>query len=300
MTSAAGPAAIDALLVRRLLAEQFPAWADLPVRAAEPQGWDNRTFRMGSELAARLPSGPGYALQPEKEWRWLPRLAPHLPVPIPEVVAHGRPGAGYPYAWSVLRWRPGTPALIGRIAGTDRFAADLAAFLVALRGVDASEGPAPGPHNFLRGAPPEVYADEVERSLATLAGEVPDAGLRRLWDRALASRWDRELVWLHGDVAAGNLLLDDAGRLAAVLDFGCSAVGDPACDLVVAWTLLPPSARQVFRRTVDLDDETWARARGWLLWKALLVLERALEDGDEPAAAAPRRELLRVLAEPED
>lgn len=299
MTAAAVPA-IDADLVRRLLAEQFPEWAALPVRAAQPQGWDNRTFRIGSELAARLPSGPGYAAQAEKEWRWLPRLASQLPLPIPEVVAHGLPGCGYPFPWSVLRWRPGVPVGVGRAGDADRFAADLAGFLVALRAADPTDGPAPGPHNFFRGAPPDVYGDEVERSLDGLAGEVPAGSLRRLWDRALRSRWDPAPVWVHGDMAAGNLLLDEAGRLAAVLDFGCSAVGDPACDLVVAWTVLPPAARDRFRTAVALDEATWDRARGWLLWKALLGVQEALESGEEEPAVRPRRDLLRLLADPGD
>lgn len=300
MTPAPEPGAIDEELVRRLLAEQFPAWAGLPVRAALPQGWDNRTFRIGHDLAARLPSGPGYAEQPEKEARWLPRLAPHLPLPIPEVLARGRPGCGYPFPWSVLRWRPGVPVALGRVADPGRFAADLAGFLVALRAVDAAGGPVPGPHNFFRGAPPAVYAEEVERSLALLRGEVPADPLHRLWDEALASRWDRDPVWFHGDVAAGNLLLDDVGRLSAVLDFGGSGVGDPACDLVVAWTVLPPSARPVFRDAVGLDARTWARGRGWLCWKALLVLAEALESGDAVAAGGARRDLLRVLSDPDD
>ncbi|WP_375426041.1 aminoglycoside phosphotransferase family protein [uncultured Friedmanniella sp.] len=265
------PPEIDAALVRRLIASQFPQWASLEVSAASVGGWDNRTYRLGDELSVRLPSGDWYALEVAKEQEWLPRLAPLLPLPIPTPVARGVPGEGYPYEWSVNRWITGEPATTANVADLGAFAADLAGFLVALRGVDAVGGPAPGPHNWFRGGPLTVYADETERALETLAGQVDVAACRQVWEHALASAWPADPVWFHGDVATGNLLVRE-GRLAAVIDFGTSGVGDPACDVVVAWTLLDGRARPAFRQALGLDAATWSRGRGWALWKALITL----------------------------
>jgi aminoglycoside phosphotransferase (APT) family kinase protein len=250
-------------------------------------GWDNRTYRLGDELTVRLPTADWYVASVEKEARWLPVLAPRLPLPVPEPVFTGRPGAGYPYPWSVRRWLPGRPASAG-VADLERFAEDVAAFLVALRGVDATGGPVAGAHSFHRGEPPSSYDDETRRALATAEGvDVPRASA--VWKDALATTWQGPDVWFHGDVAVGNLLVRD-GRLAAVIDFGTCGVGDPACDLVLAWTFLAGRARRRFRRTAGLDDGTWARARGWALWKALISLDG--QDG-----ASHRRVIAEVLAD---
>lgn len=261
---------MDADLVRGLVREQFPQWAHLPVEPVLPGGWDNRTFRLGPELSVRLPSGPGYAPQVEREQRWLPRLAPHLPLPVPEPVAHGAPGHGFPFPWSVYRWLPGD-TLAARPVADAALARDLAGFLCALRGVDARGGPPPGPHNGFRGGDLAIYDAETRRSVAALGDRVDADAALAVWDAAGATAWDAPPVWFHGDVAAGNLLVRD-GRLAAVIDFGCAGVGDPACDLVIAWTLLDAPERAVFRDALGLDDATWARGRGWALWKALLTM----------------------------
>ena len=287
---------IDAGLARRLVAAQFPQWADLPVAPVADDGWDNRTFRLGSELSLRLPSGAWYALQVDKEQAWLPRLAPHLPLPIPEPVARGEPGEGYPYAWSVYRWLEGEPASSGPVRDPVALASSLAAFLVALERVDAHDGPEPGPHNFFRGGPLETYADEAERAIAALGDEIAADDVRRVLDDALATRWERAPVWVHGDVAASNLLLRD-GRLAAVIDFGCAAVGDPACDVVIAWTFLSGRSSDAFRSALAVDRSTWARGRGWALWKALITLVGDLERVDAAAAAGTRRVIERVVAD---
>ena len=288
---------IDAGLARRLVAAQFPQWAGLPVDPVELDGWDNRTFRLGAELSVRLPNGDWYALQVDKEQTWLPRLAPHLPLAIPQPVARGEPGEGYPFPWSVYRWLEGTPAasagaLFDRIA----LASSLAAFLGALQGIDATGGPEPGPHNFFRGGPLSIYAEETERSVAALGDAVGADAVRRVFDDALAARWAGEPVWVHGDVAAGNLLVRD-GRLAAVIDFGCSAVGDPACDVVIAWTLFSGASRAAFRARLAADAATWSRGRGWALWKALITLVGDLEREDVAAATATRRVIDRVVAD---
>jgi aminoglycoside phosphotransferase (APT) family kinase protein len=285
--------AIDAALVRRLVAAQFPAWADLPIEQVTPGGWDNRTFRLGEALSVRLPSAAWYAAQVAKEHRWLPALAPHVPLPIPAPLAHGRPTAEYPWPWSVYRWLCGEPAATGHIADLSHFAADLAGFLLALYAIDATAGPPAGTHNFWRGGPLAVYDEETRQAAQTLAGEIDGAAALAVWDAALASTWEAAPVWVHGDVAVGNLLVSD-GRLCAVIDFGSSGVGDPACDLVIAWTLLSGESRQVFRGSLPFDAGTWARGRGWALWKALITAA----DPESPHAADARRVLAEVLADP--
>ncbi|WP_380165565.1 aminoglycoside phosphotransferase family protein [Jannaschia sp. R86511] len=278
---------IDEQLVRRLVASQLPRWSHLPVAAVAVGGVDNRTFRLGGAMSVRLPSAEGYRLQVDKEQQWLPRLAPHLPLAVPEPLALGHPGHGYPFRWSVRRWIDGERADRARVADQVDLATSLADFLVALRGVDATDGPGPGPHNFHRGGPLATYEAEALRSVDRVGHLLPRDRVLRVWEHARAARWDGAPVWFHGDVAAGNLLLR-RGRLHAVIDFGTSGVGDPACDVVVAWTLLDGPARDAFRARYDVDAATWSRGRGWALWKAALVLAEHVEDGSGPQAPAAR------------
>ena len=287
--------ALDAALARRLIDSQFPEWAHLPIAAVELDGWDNRSFRLGSDLTVRLPSGNWYAQQVDKEQQWLPVLAAQLPLPIPTPVAKGKPDAEFPYPWSVYRWLDGEPASIARVHDLSDFATALARFLNALGRVDATNGPPPGQHNFFRGGPLSTYEEETIAAIDALADEIPVEDVNRVWSDAIATSWDREPVWIHGDVAAGNLLVRD-GRLAAVLDFGSSGVGDPACDTVIAWTFLSGSSRDRFRTERDLDSGTWSRGRGWALWKALITLAGHLKSG-APQAAVARREIARIVAD---
>lgn len=293
-----GRAGIDAALVGRLIAEQFPQWRQLPIRPVPVEGWDNRSYRLGDELTVRLPTHPMYVPAVAKEQRWLPVLAPQLPVPIPVPVAVGRPGQGYPFAWSVRHWLDGAPASPGRIDDLARFAIALAEFLLALQAIDPADGPLAGAHCFFRGASLTHYDEETRQALATLSGR-PDAGgididgAAATWQAALAAQWHGSPTWFHGDVAAGNLLVRD-GRLAAVIDFGTCGVGDPACDLVIAWTLLNGPSRQAFRDAIGQDRACWARARGWVLWKSLIGLAG---DHERDAAEANRRIIAEVIAE---
>src|ERR1700722_12345803 len=262
--------AIAAALVARLVAEQFPQWAELPIRPVALGGWDNRTFHLGEQMTARLPSAGRYAVQVEKEQRWLPRLAPGLPLPIPVPLAMGEPGHGYPWPWSIYGWLDGETASIAAVSARARFALDLAGFLSALHRIDATDGPAAGPHCFWRGGPLATYDAETRTAITALVGRIDAPAVTPVWEAALAATWDGPAVWVHGDMAAGNLLVED-GRLSAVLDFGCSCVGDPACDLAIAWTYFEGEARDAFRAALPLDPGTWARGRGWTLWKALIV-----------------------------
>ncbi|MBS7696816.1 MULTISPECIES: aminoglycoside phosphotransferase family protein [unclassified Chelatococcus] len=262
---------IDADLVRRLVAEQFPSLAHLAVAPVVPGGWDNRTFRLGGTMLVRLPSAARYVAQVAKEHRWLPVLAPDLPLPIPVPVARGQPSAEYPWPWSIYQWLPGDPAAADLHADLSRIARSLADFLGALHRIDACDGPLPGQHNFHRGGRLAEYESEVHAALAILHNKIDTSVMEDVWARALASRWERPPVWVHGDVSGGNLLVRD-GNLSAVIDFGSSAVGDPACDLVIAWTLFSGASREIFRGALSLDEATWSRARGWALWKALVTI----------------------------
>ena len=290
-----GRAGITAALVRRLVAAQFPAWAGMPVLPVATDGWDNRTYRLGETLTVRLPSHARYVAGVAKEDRWLPVLAPQLPLAVPEPVALGRPGPGYPHPWSVRRWIPGHPVTASGVGEPPAFARSVAAFLRALWSLDARGGPVAGADSCHRGAHPAHYDAEVVRALDQLGGAVDRAAALDVWRAALASSWSGPGVWFHGDVAPGNLLLDERGRLTAVLDFGTCGVGDPACDLVLAWTFLDGAARAAFRAEVGLDAASWARARGWALWKALVG---AAEQGPGSAAGREQRRVVgEVLAD---
>lgn len=280
-------------VVRRLIAGQFPDWGDLAVVPVPEQGNDNRTFRLGDDLAVRLPSHERYVAGVAKEDSALPLLARHLALPVPVPVATGRPTQDYPLPWSVRHWLPGETPDPGDKPDLSLFAQDLGTFLRELRAVPARDGPAAGLHSFYRGCHPSVYGDQVQQWLAVLAPVIDAAECQSIWHEAQRSAWRDEPVWFHGDLASGNLLVAD-GRLSAVIDFGTCGVGDPACDLVIAWTFLEPGSRQIFRAAVGLPDDVWARARGWALWKALATLV----DPADPSHDAQAGTLARLLADP--
>ncbi|MFG2652278.1 aminoglycoside phosphotransferase family protein [Streptomyces sp. NPDC048436] len=288
-----GRAGIDAALVKRLITTQFPRWSGLPVRPVEVDGWDNRTYRLGDSMTARLPTAAGYVPAVAKESEWLPRLAPSLPVAVPPILGKGVPGEGYPFPWSVRGWLDGETAARERIGDMERFAVSLAGFLLALQRCDTTGGPLAGEHNWYRGASPAYYDEETRRCLAALDGRLDTGRAAAVWEAALAAEWRGEPVWFHGDIASGNLLVAD-GKLTAVIDFGTSGVGDPACDLVIAWGMFSGESREAFRHAMGQDDGTWARARGWLLWKCLLNLSGCV-DTDQEKAALNQRVIAEVL-----
>lgn len=261
---------IDTALVRNLVDTQFPQWKDLPIRPVVPGGWDNKTFRLGEDLLVRLPSAAEYASQVEKEQQWLPKLAPLLPLQIPVPLALGEHAVVYPWKWSIYPWLEGEPAASARVADLSEFAVSLAHFLRALQRIDSIDGPVAGAHSFFRGGSLAIYDAEVRQALVLLKGRIDVVAATKVWERALMRAWQGIPVWVHGDVSAGNLLVKD-GRLCAVIDFGQLAVGDPACDLAIAWTFFQGESRAIFRATLSLDDDTWARGQAWALWKALIV-----------------------------
>ncbi len=271
---------IDTALVQRLIADQFPQWAALEVRAVKTSGWDNRTYHLGDTMSVRLPSATHYAAQVEKEQTWLPRLAPYLPLPIATPLAKGVSTDEYPFDWSIMAWLPGEPLSSQTKEAQQETAGDLAIFLNALRKASTADGPTPGAHNFYRGGDLRIYDQEVRHCLQQLGNKVDGHAIIGLWTKAWHSAWSKDPVWVHGDIAAGNLLCIN-GKLSAVIDFGCCGIGDPACDLTIAWTMFEGKARTTFKETLDLDAQTWARAAGWGLWKALLNACKGAPEGLE-------------------
>lgn len=281
--------ATDTDLVRRLVAAQLPQWAHLPVAPVPSAGTDNALYLLGDRLVVRLPRIHWARDDVAKEQRWLPVLAPHLPVAVPVPVAQGAPGEGYPWAWSVYRWLDGQTPARGATYDDDVLARDLAGFVAALQQVDVTGAPPAS-----RGVP-LVQRDAATRAaLAAVADEVDVTAAAAVWEDALAAPpWDAAPRWVHGDLAPGNLLLT-GGRLTAVIDFGACGVGDPACDLVVAWNLLRPGARDAYRAALDVDDATWRRGRGWALSIALIQLPY-YRDTDPPLADSSRQVLRALL-----
>jgi aminoglycoside phosphotransferase (APT) family kinase protein len=285
---------IDDDLVRRLIAGQFPQWAGLPVKRYPSGGTVNAMYRLGRGMVVRLPLVPGGAKDVAMEREWLPRLAHRLPTAIPEVLGAGKPAEGYPWQWSVYRWLAGAPPEAGELSEPALLAKDLAEFVAAMRAITLSG--APQAH---RGGPVGSLDAETRAAIDELRGipqeDVDCDAAAAVWEQALrAPAWDGRLVWLHADLMPGNLLVD-AGRLAAVIDFGCLGVGDPACDLFPAWNLLPTDAREVFREALGVDDATWIRGRGRTLSQALIALP--YYRSTNPAMARNARHVIRAVLE---
>ena len=280
-------------LVRRLVDAQFPAWRALPLTRVPVWGTDNAMYRLGDELVVRLPRHEPSVLGLQKEQQWLPVLAPHLPVPVPEPVAAGTPAHGYPLPWAVFRWLDGIPAREAD-ADYDRLARDLAGFIRALQQVALPDRPVPSGRGIplaerevhIRARIPDLEEDGIDTDAVTA-----------VWDHALAAEpWHGPPVWLHGDLMRTNLLLSDDGGLAGVIDFGACALGDPACEALAAWMSLTGETRGTFRELLGLDDAAWARARGWALSCAVMALPYYRVTYPEFAELA-RRTFAEVLAD---
>jgi aminoglycoside phosphotransferase (APT) family kinase protein len=283
--------ATDARLVRRLLAAQFPQWDDLPLEPVPSSGTDNALYRLGIEMVVRLPRIHWAVGGVDKDWQWLPRLAPLLPVAIPVPLAKGTPAEGYPWDWGVYPWLEGENPTVGRIADPSALTRDVVQFVDALHGIDLADGPP-----TRRGTPLDGQDESARAALVALEGMIDTDAATAAWDEALETpEWSGPPVWIHGDLLPGNLLLE-GGRLTGVIDWSLLGIGDPACDLIIAWGLLPSDARSVFRAELDVDDATWARGRGWALSIALIALPYYKDTN--PGFAKIARHLIReVLAE---
>jgi len=263
---------IDADLVARLLAAQYPRWTDRPIGPVT-SGTDNITFRLGDDLAVRLPRTPGTAGQVQLDHRWLPQLGPHLPLAVPQPLEIGEPGEGYPFSWGVYRWLPGEELELDRVDDPAQVAADLAGFVRSLRALDATGAPVPSDNPFDRGTPLAPRDAMFREALDELRDEFDTALVLASWERSLAATpWDDPPVWIHGDLMSGNLLMAD-GRLSAVIDFATLRAADPAGDLLAAWYVFDDAeSRRVYRAEVGLDDDAWARARGWAMSLAMIAI----------------------------
>ena len=277
----------DAGIVRRLLSAQFPHWSELPIERVPSFGTDNALYRLGS-MVVRLPRIEWATRDIEKDSRWLEQLRPLVPVEIPELLATGAPGEGYPWTWGIYRWLEGENPVVGAIARPDELAREVGRFVAEVRGLglpDTRPGSRAGP--LLERDP------EVRRAIAEVAGEFDAVAVGAAWDMALrALPWDASPVWTHGDLLRGNLLLRE-GRLAAVIDWSLLGVGDPACDAIVAWSVLPAETRQLFRAEADFDEATWMRGRGWALCCGLLQIPYYAETN--PQLAENGRHIVREI-----
>ncbi len=258
----------DEVLVRQLLAMQFPDLSDRPLTIVEPWGTDNAIWRLGDDLVVRFPRIHWATDQVEREARWLPRLAPSLPVAVPEPIAIGEPGGGYPYRWAVHRWLPGEAASLSRMDDPLRFALALADVVRALQAVP-TDG-APEARN--RARPLLEYNDEALGAIE-YAGDLIDAGrARAVWEEALAAPPHRgRPVWVHGDIE-GNCLISE-GRLCGIVDWGSACAGDPAVDVQVVWSpLFTEQSRRAFLDALEVDDAALARSRGAAIHQACAAL----------------------------
>jgi aminoglycoside phosphotransferase (APT) family kinase protein len=281
----------DAGLVRRLLAGQFPDWASLPIDPVPSSGTDNALYRLGDEMVVRLPRIRGAVAGIEKDFRWLPELAPRLPVAAPAPLARGAPAEGYPWEWGVYSWLEGENPTPGSAGDAEGLAEDAARFIEAMHAIDPAGGPP-----ARRGMPLAVQDERVRAALVALRGTIDTGAATAAWEEALeAPPWSRAPVWVHGDLLPGNLLLR-GGRLTGVIDWAGVGIGDPACDLIIAWGLLTSETRPLFRDRLGVDDATWTRGRGWALSLALIAVPYYKDTNPEFAATA-RRLLGEVLAD---
>ncbi len=261
----------DVSLVRRLLSSQFPQWANLAIKPVPSAGTDNAIFRLSHDMSVRLPRIDWAEAQVDKEHEWMPRLAPHLPLSIPVPLAKGNPDEEYPDNWSVYKWLEGENASIDQIIDPCQAATELAQFITALQQIDTTGAPLAEEHN-LRGVPLKTREQLTRESIVTLKGLIDSDAALAVWEEALqASEWNNKPVWFHGDLLIGNVLFN-RGRLSAVIDFGGLGVGDPACDLMITWSLFSGESRKVFRETLNVDDDTLARGRGQALSQAVIFI----------------------------
>ncbi len=276
-------------LARKLISQQFPESVHLPIIEVERQGHDNRTYRLGNDLLIRMPTAASYALKVPKEQQLLPQLAKYLSVSIPAPIAMGKPSVDYPYPFSMYKWLPGKSLNLLVLTEQEQLqlAGDLAEFLLELQSITRVVGPQPGQHNWWRGDHVIVYDRGAREQIAQLTNIIDATAALDLWEQACATRWHHDPVWIHGDLAIGNILIVD-GKLSALIDFGGAAVGDPACDLTIAWSYFSDKAREVFMQKMNLEGDAWLRAGAWALWKATFELCQ-ISDKNTAEAALQRQ-----------
>jgi aminoglycoside phosphotransferase (APT) family kinase protein len=281
---------IDAGLVSRLVAAQFPRLASLPIGEARSTGTVNAIYRLGDHLYARLPRVGEWARDLEKEWHWLPKLSPHLTLRVPEPVGKGHPAGPYPFPWAIYRWIDGQP-YAGELVDDERQAArDLARFVAELRRIDPAGAPRGG-RRPLRELDAATRA-AIESSRGVIDGDAAIVA----WEHALAApAWEGTPVWIHTDLLRPNVLVRD-GRLCTVIDFGGVGVGDTAADVIAAWSVLGHPGRETFRDALGVDDGTWNRARGYALHQAAMIIPY-YDETNPGLVALAKRTVEEVLAD---
>jgi len=258
---------IDQTLVADLLAQQFPKLKDLDIKQIKHSGTDNAIFRLGEYRCVRLPKIDSAAEQIEKEQELLPRLAPHLPLKIPTPIEKGKPTASYPFNWSIYNWLEGKNAHDEKVTDLDQTAIDLANFINSIQNISTDGAPI-----TRRGLPLASKDEEVRKAIFSLKDMIDPNTITSIWEESLnRPNWKKAPVWLHGDLLPVNLLIQN-GKLSAIIDFGLSGIGDPACDLIPAWNIFDANSRNSFRNTMDVDESTWIRGRGWALSIALTII----------------------------
>ena len=281
---------IDDDLVRTLVSEQFPEWSHLPLERVASDGTVHAIYRLGPDLALRLPLHEQFVAALEREAAILPLLAPHLPQAIPEVVTVGEATDEYPSPWTVVRWIDGTILADGPPTDMDAVAEALGTFVNAMGTVDLAGEHSPNQ----RGRPIDAVDAWTRKSIAAVEGEFDVVELTSQWEAALAApSWDGEPRWIHGDLLPGNLIVSGR-RLAAVIDFGECAIGNPTYDLIAGWWVFDAASRAVFRAASGADDASWARARGCALSGGVGALAYYV-DSNPGFAEQARRTIQRVL-----
>ncbi len=276
-------------LVKSLISKQFPIWQDLLIEPVVVQGWDNRTFRLGNHLLVRMPSAVEYAPKIIKKQKWLPKLSSLLPFAIPKPIAMGNPDENFPYPWSVYNWLEGNSAASLHVFDADNIASSLAQFVTALNNIDTSDGSSneliaePGDFAYIDGL--KFYDAEMRQAIDLLKDQIDANVATKIWDQALATTWQSTPVLVHGDISAGNILIKEE-QLSSVIDFGGLSIGDPACDLVIAWKFFRGKGRKIFRESLSFNNDTWHRARGWALWKSMIIAANLTESNQVETLSA--------------
>jgi aminoglycoside phosphotransferase (APT) family kinase protein len=286
---------IDTSQVSLMVADQFPAWAGLPLEPVASSGTDNVMLTLGDRLVVRLPRTAAAVPSLSKEWKYPRMLASQLPAPVPIPVAQGAPGRGYAWPWTVSGWPAGENPSPGHAYGTE-FAIDLADFTRALHAADVGNEAPAGPLRSYRGGPLAARDAPTRSAIANCEGLLDVRLLTAAWDKARqVSEGEGKPVWIHTDLQPGNLLTAGA-RLAGVLDWGGLAIGDPAVDLIVAWNLLEDEGRAAFRDAVGVDQATWERGRAWALSIGIIAYPYYVHT-NPPLARVSRYQIEQVVAD---
>lgn len=261
---------INVELARTVLSSHATEWAELPIKPIKSTGTDNALFMLGNDSVLRIPKRESAVILLEKELNWLPTLR-GLPLAVPELLYHGKTKQELSFDFGIFRWMHGQIASPDQIVDSKQAASDLAEFLVALRDVNTLHAPRAGQQNNNRGVSLVDLSENVVSSIDILADEINAVDAQRLWERVCSTPSAINPVWVHGDLKADNMIAVD-GVLVGVIDWGLSAVGDPAVDFAAAWTWVEPESRELFRWVCQIEENDWQRAKGWALYCAVIAL----------------------------